>query len=221
MGLNKVIVNVGAGNWYPKGTARLVRSLQEGGYEGAIMANIQIPHGCTSHQENPYAFKVVAIEKALQAGYTKIFWMDSSIYCQLNPNHIFEIVNEHGYYFVKNGYSIGQETNDFCLKWFGVSRDKAMEMPQIASGFFGLDMEREICKEIFNKWRDACNAGCFKGSRTHSKEDSKDPRFLWHRQDQSALSLAIAPYNLKLDDFGPIVTYNRNQLDSLYICNGM
>lgn len=221
MALNKVIVNVGVGNWYPKGTARLVKSLHDNGYEGALMTSNQIPEGSETHQKNPYAFKVKAIENALNAGYTKVFWMDSSIYSQVNPNHIFDIVNEKGYYFVKNGYSIGQETNDFCLNWFGVSRDKAMEMPQIASGFWGLDFERDMSWEIFNKWRDACDKGCFKGDRNHNKKDSEDPRFLWHRQDQSALSLAIAPYNLKLDDMGEIVTYDVKKTDALYICNGM
>jgi hypothetical protein len=220
MALNKVIVNVGAGHWYAKGTARLVKSLQENGYEGAIMANYEIPHGSQTHAQNPYAFKVVAIDKALQAGYTKIFWMDSSIYSQLDPNHIFDIVNKKGYYFVKNGYSVGQETSDFCLDWFGVTRDQAMNIPQIASGFWGMDFDRTKSLDIFNKWKEACEQGCFKGSRNHDGQ-SEDPRFLWHRQDQSALSLAIAPYKFKLDEMGPILTYNTKQEDSLFICNGM
>ncbi len=221
MALNKVIVNVGVGLWYPKGTARLVKTLHENGYEGAIMASTQLPEGSETHNTNPYAFKVKAIENALKAGFTKVFWIDSSIFSNINPNHILDIVNEKGYYFVKNGYNVCEETNDYCLGWFGVSRDEAVNIPQIASGFWGLDFEREQSWKIFNKWKESCEAGCFKGGRSHDNQ-SQDPRFLWHRQDQSALSLSIAPFNLNLDDLGSVLTYNHKEPgESQYVCNGM
>jgi hypothetical protein len=221
MALNKVIVNVGVGHWYGKGTARLVKTLHENGYEGAIMASNQLPDGSETHSKNPYAFKVKAIENALKAGFTKVFWMDSSIYSNINPNHIFDIVNERGYFFVKNGYNVCEETNDFCLNWFGVSRDEAVNIPQIASGFWGLDFERDQSWKIFDKWKESCEAGCFKGSRFHDNQ-SGDPRFLWHRQDQSALSLSIAPFKLNLDGMGDVFTYNHKEPgETQYICNGM
>jgi hypothetical protein len=218
---NRVIVNVGAGFWYHKGTERLIRSLQETGYNGRIMASTILPEGSETHQQNPYAFKVKAIEEALDAGYTKIVWMDSSIYCVQDPNSIFDKLEKQGYYFVKNGYNVCEETNDFCLDWFGVSRDKAVSIPQIASGFWGLDFEKALSWKIFNKWKESCKEGCFKGSRSHDNQ-SEDPRFLWHRQDQSALSLSISKHKLNLDELGNILTYNyREPGNSNYVCNGM
>jgi hypothetical protein len=220
--LDRVIVNVGVNYWYERGTARLVQSLYKTGYTGQIMSYTELPEGAVSHEENPYNFKVVAIQKALDAGYKKIFWIDCSIYARWNPNHIFEILDVHGYYFVKNGYNVCQETNDYCLNWFGVLRDEAEGIPQVASGFWGLDFNRPESIEIFNKWKESCEAGCFKGSRGHNPAESSDPRFLWHRQDQSCLSLAIAPYKLNLDEMGRILTYNyKDPSGALFVCNGM
>ncbi len=217
-----VIVNVGANEWYPKGTERLVSSLRYTGYKGAMMVSYGLPPKSETHEQNPYSFKVDAILRALNAGYKNIFWMDSSIHCNINPNHIFEILDEHGYYFVKTGYKIGQSTNDNCLKYFGVTRDEAMEMPEIASGFWGLNFQKEESMQILNRWVSACNAGAFKGNRVHDEKDSKDPRFLFHRQDQSALSLAIQPHKLKIGEFGPLVTYDyKNPKGALFICHGM
>ncbi len=216
-----VIVNVGCDYWYEKGTARLLKSLHENEYKGSVMANFGLPIGSEPHEENPYSFKVEAILRALHAGYKNIFWMDSSIYCNENPNHIFEILDEHGYFFVKTGYNCAQSVNDKCLKWFGVSRDEAEKIPEIASGFWGLNFEKEQSLQILNKWINSCREGCFKGSRTHDSNESEDKRFLFHRQDQSALSLSISTFGLKLKEFGDVVSYDHKVRKSHYICHGM
>lgn len=186
-----VIINVGVDYWYPKGTKRLKESLIENGWTGDMLIDTDYPANSPSHETNPYAFKVYQAEKALSLGYTKIFWMDCSIISSPRPDDIIDIMNNHFCYFVKNGASVGQETNDKTLEYFKISRDEAMELPQVCSGFFGLDFSHPLAKEIFEKWKHACINGCFRGKRIHDLRDSQDPRFLYHRQDQSSLSLAI------------------------------
>ena len=216
------IINVGVDYWYDKGTHRLIQSLKDNGFEGDILCETEYPENSPIHFDNPYAFKVYQFERALAKGYKKIFWMDCSIISSPNPNIILEILNTKGYYFVKNGYSIGQETNDYTLDWFGITRDEAMELPQVCSGFFGLNFNKVRCRNIFRKWKRACEAGCFKGNRIHDDKDSKDKRFLHHRQDQSSLSLALNAYKegLHIDNLDDLLTYNPDN-KNLFLCRGM
>jgi hypothetical protein len=224
---NKVcIINVGVDYWYTKGTKRLRESLEENGWKGAMLIDTDYPANSPSHETNPYAFKVYQVEKALSLGYTKIFWMDCSIISSPNPNWVTDIMDTHFAYFIKNGASVGQETNDKTLEHFNITRDKAMELPQVCSGFFGLDFNHPLAREIFAKWKGACEKGCFRGKRTHSLRDSLDPRFLYHRQDQSSLSLAIYTtlenpvtciYNMEHG-----LTYDFNKQDRQeFLCWGM
>lgn len=221
---NTVIINVGVDYWYEKGSKRLRESLIENGFDGDLLIDIQYPAHSPKHSENPYAFKVYQFEKALALGYKKIFWMDCSIISSPDPNRILQIMNEQSCYFVKNGQSVGQETNDFTLDYFGVSRDEAMDMPQVCSGFFGLDFNKIKCRNIYRRWKEACEAGCFKGNRNHDENDSKDPRFLWHRQDQSSLSLAIYTTDRELKNIYSMsdsLTYDYKNKTDLFICHGM
>ena len=229
MALNNMetcIINVGVDYWYPKGTKRLKETLIENGWNGDMLIDTDYPDNSPIHEINPYAFKVFQFEKALSLGYKKIFWMDCSIVSSPNPNKIIEIMNENPCYFVKNGQSVGQETNDYTLRYFQIKRDDAMELPQICSGFFGLDFDTELGQNIFRSWKHACANGCFKGNRVHDKRDSKDPRFLHHRQDQSSLSLAIytcteTPQKY-IHEMSDSLTYDYNKENRQeFLCHGM
>ena len=148
--------------------------------------------------------------------------MDCSIISSSEPNRINDIMNIHPHYFIKNGASIGEETNDFTLKYFNVSRDEAMMIPQVCSGFFGLDFNDPISIRIFHDWKHASINGCFKGNRIHDRKDSKDPRFLYHRQDQSSLSLAIYKNGVKdVHEMSDSLTYDYKNKTDLFICWGM
>lgn len=219
------IINVGVDYWYPRGTKRLKESLIENGWTGNMLIDTDYPANSPSHETNPYAFKVYQVEKALSLGYTKIFWMDCSIISAPNPNIINDIMNKHPCYFIKNGASVGQETNDKTLEYFRVTRDEAMKLPQVCSGFFGLDFNKPIAQDIFEIWKHACLNGCFRGNRLHDVKDSLDPRFLYHRQDQSSLSLAIYAATEKpnkyIYEMNHSLTYDYQNQGNLFLCWGM
>jgi len=51
---------------------------------------------------------------------------------------------------------------------------------------------------------------------------SEDPRFMFHRQDQSAMSLAIQPFGLNLAKYDELVTYKYlNPEGATFVNNGM
>ena len=172
------IVNVGVGGWYAKGTARLRRSLIEHGYPGAILTwEDSLPPGSPSHQDNPYAMKVYAIEHALEQGYRQVLWLDSSVWCIRHPKFHMQEIDLKGYYLFHSGFNCGQWTNQACLDHFDVTREQADSIPMLASGVLGVNFDTEIGREFFARWKNAMLAGVFRGSWSD------------HRHDQSAASL--------------------------------
>lgn len=190
------IVSCGAGKWYAQGVDRLERSLIYHGFAGATILYRDLPPGAPIHQQIPYAMKLTALKAAVDRGYQRILWLDASIVCIRNPSDMFDWIGHHGTYLYRSGYNCAQSVSDACLDNFGISRNQAELMPECASNVVGFDMGNPTGKKFFDWWHESSLDGSFKGSRDHD-DQSRDPRFLFHRQDQSAASL-IAHW-LKMD----------------------
>lgn len=138
------IVSVGKGGWYHKGVARLEHSLIYHGYTGHTKFwKHEVPVGSPEHSENPYAFKIYAIQAAIDAGYKKVIWLDSSAWCIRDPQPLLNIINDRGYYFWSSGHNLAQTASDKCLEYFGINRDTAETFEDISSGFVGLDLSQD------------------------------------------------------------------------------
>lgn len=126
---------------------------------------------------------------------------------------MFDLVSQHGYYLVSSGFNCAQTCNDHCLNSFGISRGAAEGITDVASGIIGLSFDHESSCRLFQRWERALQEGCFKGSRLHNPEESADPRFLFHRQDQSALGLSVNEIGgFQVDHLGHRVTYFSGQM---------
>jgi hypothetical protein len=152
-------------------------------------------------QNNPYHIKASAIEEALQRKYSHILWLDCSVWALKDPNPIFDIINEQGYYLWKSGYNCAQVCSDACLNYFQVSREEAEKMPDCSSSMLGFNTENPIGKEFIRIWLQSAHDGVWNGSRLHDNQSS-DPRFLFHRQDQSAASIIANKLGMKMHDPG-------------------
>lgn len=188
--MNDCIVNVGFGGWHPKGSARLERSLIYHGFEGHIQTWTNgLPPDCPPHDHTPYGMKVKAIEWAINEGYDRIMWLDSSVWAIRYPKNHFDAIAQQGYYMVDSGWVCDQWTNDNCLNYFGLTRDKAGDIPMISAGILGLSMRHEIAREFFAQWKNAMNAGAFRGSWTADPNEGSGDRYRGHRHDQSCASI--------------------------------
>lgn len=184
------IISAGIGGWYPVGTKRLRRSLNEIGFAGDILSwEDQYPPNSPQHNDVPYYFKIAAFEWALYRQYTHVLWCDSSFWAVKDPMPIFDIMNDQGYYMFSSGYSLGQTANDNCLVHLGYSRDQVMAFPEWATGCVGINFENPTGRELYKLWKEYMDAGLSVGSRLHDNQ-SQDPRFKFHRQDQTCWSLA-------------------------------
>jgi hypothetical protein len=168
--MSKVIVNLST-NIYERGRKRLIASM-EGKFDGSVITfTSESEVGAPFHGENPYAFKVYAIEKVRDMGYTQVLWLDASCYAVKNVSPIFDWIKENGIFMEAAGHWTGSWSNDSTLGYFGITREQAMQMPMFSAGFLGFDFEQEVSKEFFQKWKNAMLSGCFKGEWSNHRHD--------------------------------------------------
>lgn len=203
---DRCIVNVGVGGWYPKGSERLRRTLAEVGEDANQFIYIdRLPIGAVPHSSNMYAYKAVALDRAASYGYRYLIWLDSSIYSVKPLLDIWNKIEQDGYYFVNNGFNLAQTATNRLLNAFGITRDHASQVPEITTCCFGLDIGTDRGDAVLKQFLSAAKQGLFNGNRERDPNDSEDPRFLFCRHDQSALSLIADLFNMK-----PNANYNEH-----------
>lgn len=201
----KCIILTGAmGSWYPAGAKRLERSLYYHGYSFDFQSFTGIEE--SYDQTCPYNIKPAAIEWAVQMGYDIIIWLDASFWALRDIMPFLDIVNGEGYYLGMSGYNCAQTCSDNQLKYFGISRDQAEAIHETSSGAMGFNMQNPTAKSFVEQFVQVAKDGAFKGSRHHD-DQSKDPRFLFCRQDQSCASIIAHKLGMKLTPFGEQVAY--------------
>lgn len=163
------------------------------------------------HVEVPYCFKTNILDMIRsEDNYRFLLWVDSSMYFIKPPTELFKRIEEQGYYVSESGYNCAQSVSDACLKLFGKTRDEAQTIKECSSGCVGIDLESEIGKNLLQLWRMYTEYGGTKGSRFHDNQ-SKDSRFLFHRQDQSVLSLCLNHLGLVPSKMGEYWDYKTDQ----------
>lgn len=178
-------------NNYVRALSRMVDSIRYNWGGGFMAFTSEESIGAPLHSENPYAFKLYAIQKALDAGYTEILWLDSSCYTIQPIQPIFDHIAEHGYIMQDAGHFVGVWTNDKVLKYFDLSRDEAMNMRMYGNaGFLGLNFEDQTAVDFFCAWKQTMEDGMFRGAWTNADHsESKDDRCRGHRHDMSCGSI--------------------------------
>lgn len=215
------IINASNGiGWYPKGTERLKRSLIYHGFNGDILTWNDFPNNYFD-SSCPYNIKPSAFMTAFDLGYTHVLWLDCSVWAVKDPNPIFDIINNDGYYFWKSGYNAAQTCSDKCLDFFEVNRDLAETFNDCSTSMFGVNIENPNGRIFIEKFFSAAALGVFEGSRLHDNQ-SQDHRFLFHRQDQSAATMIINKMGLKIHDPGISHYYQENlPNETIFTMRGM
>ena len=170
----------------------------------------QLPHGCPSHQEQMYAFKLHVIQRSIQAGFRYVLWMDTAFQPIASIEPLWEAIERDGWYCPKQGDAmVGQFSTDALLEKFMVTRDQAMLIPLVFSGLVGFDVNRALARRIWHDWMETQALGLWNGAHYNNIGQpvvevgqktcghvSHDPRVLGHRHDEAALSLVLHSYGL-------------------------
>jgi hypothetical protein len=198
----KCIINVAIGDRYPKEQEVLGKSLAKH-FDGDFLAWTDWPND-NYNKANHYNVKAAAFEEAIKKGYSQILWLDSPVIALKDVGPIFDTITANGYLTMKNdAYHCAESCNDNSLEYFKVTRDQAATFQEHAGGAIGVDMRDSEGRQLIELFIKACKEGACDGSRLHDGQ-SKDPRFKYHRQCQSVISLAAntlgLPYTMLWDD---------------------
>ncbi len=214
------VINVAIGSWYPQGQKRLLRSLDMNGWNWDILTWTDWPND-NFDKSCVYNAKAAAFEEAIKQGYTHILWMDCSMWVIGDPNKMMDIINDEGYYIGMSGFNCANVCSDSCLQYFGVSRDQAEAFADGQTGCFGVNLENPTARQFIETWLQSAKDKIFHGSREHDNQSS-DPRFMFHRQDQACASIIANKLKMKLTPFGMLVSYWPSDLDKvIFTCRGM
>ena len=195
-----IFLSVGIGPWYNFGVERLGGSLRDKGWDGDMRLFKDEWPDARFSDNCVYACKPAAFQWAIDQGYETIIWADASVTAIRNPGPMVAEVNQKGYWLGQSGYNCAQVCSDNMLRYFGVDRDWAETIPDSATGLFGVNLSNPVAREMIRLWIKAGQEGAFTGSRHHAGQ-SGDPRFLFGRQDQAAMSVIAGMMGVKLDSF--------------------
>lgn len=192
------------GSPYQRGQDRLVNSLIHHGFSYDILAFPDWPNN--EYGRVPYNIKASAIHEAMKRGYTRILWLDSSVWAVQNPNKIFEVINTEGWYFWRSGFNCAQVSNDAALKYHGISRNEAEGIHDCSSSMLGLHLDNPKAQGFAKAWLKSAKDGLWATSREHAG-GSQDRRYQFDRQDQTHASLLIRKFGMTLHDPGAYSQY--------------
>lgn len=206
--MKNCVISVGINEWYPKGIDRLQNSLIHVKYSGYTILSKELPEGADDHQTTPYHFKVMAFIEAFNQGFDNVLWLDASIWCNKDPQSIFDIIQEQGYFLVHNpGHTTGQWCNDEALPLLNTTREEVDLMAHLSSGFIGLNSQSKEAAELFQLWL---------------KTDKQAYRGNWanHRHDQTILSVHSQHLGMVWNEPKGILDYDCKD-DSIFYLKGM
>lgn len=186
------IINASYQGWYARGSKRLERSLIYHGwnYDINIWNDEQISQMEYFNPDFPYTVKAAAICQAIKMGYSRIIWMDCSLWAVRNPNILMDMLNHNGGLFIRSGFNLAQTASDNDLKFAGFDRNHAEKLDELWSCIFGINLEIPKSKKFVELFLNAAQFGVFNTPRHNDGYQSTDKRFLFPRQDQTAASIA-------------------------------
>lgn len=213
----RCIINVALGKQYHKEQKRLGISLAKH-FDGDFLQWTVFPNN-SYNKANKYNGKAAAFEEAIKRGYKQILWLDCPVFAVKDIKPIFDSIEQNGYLTIHNRVgnkeeNCAQTCSDACLAYFKVTRDQAEGFKEHAGGVIGIDMTNPKGKQLIETFIQACKDGACDGSRKHDGQ-SKDPRFKYHRQCQSVISLSAnvlgLPPTMVWDDVITLTPLKKNK----------
>lgn len=173
--MKRAIVNLVSYNpRYLFGQRRLAESLtrcNDGSFDTFMLVG-EGSVGSPPHLDNPYAFKVYAIEHVKKLGYDQVLWLDASVVAVKNTiSPIWKHIDEIGFFFEEAGHLAGSWCNDRTLQYFNITREAANLMPMYSAGMTGIDFTNETASLFFDKWKQSMLDGQFCGSWKDHRHD--------------------------------------------------
>jgi hypothetical protein len=155
-------------------------------YKGVpIIKGLPDPEGIQSftHQDMPYQFKVALIQKAIELGYDRIAWLDSSMVINKDITPLF---GDSGVGVFHNlGHPLYKYISDESFHKTGITRARLMETEQIWGGALLFDFTKPNAVSVFEMIKEFSLNGSFR------EGGSVREGFVAHRHDQAVMSVLV------------------------------
>lgn len=222
--MRKVVLNCSIGGWYPKGAARLQRSLRDTGYDGNTQCWInELPPNSRPHSVIPYHFKPKAFEWAAQHNYDLALWVDSSVFAIKDIEPLFKIIEEQGHLLFRNGWTSGEWCCDSALAPLGITREQSFEYPHLMACVMGFDLNNTTSLEALNRWLQVAPEAFPMPWDNKDGKCSSDPRVLGGRHDQTAMSIISTQLGMGWTSVDGILEYGNDAKNdsTILLCQGL
>jgi len=170
---------------YPAGLKRLIQLVKESDFKGHILYHMggwpDLEGGSLTLAHVPFAFKPCCFKEAKKLGFKRALWLDTSVIPLVSLNTIFAMIEEKGYFSIKNCHQVGPYCNSKTAAYFGLTHKQTYKIVSCQAGFLGVDFTTDQGNKIIDLWYQAAKD-------THA--------FYSARSDQTALSLVLHQCNL-------------------------
>lgn len=172
-------------------------------WEGDNRIYRAFPGFVTPHDVMPYQFKFQLIKQAVKDGYTRIWWLDSTMRLKNNISDLLTNSDSGIVAFKNLGHELKNYISDLAV---GNLIDSGLLdgtqhlnfIDQTWGGAVGWDFNNPVALIVFNKVLQQIELGSFLTTGSERKG------FIAHRHDQSCLSVIFDRYNVKLLPYGVI-----------------
>lgn len=232
-----VICTVAIGGWYPRGVARMIQEFERVSPGFEIQAHVNcLPFGAPAkviedgYDYTAYCAKPFAMLEARMAGADMAILLDAAFFPIRHIGPLVDYIAGHGYYFCKNGMSVGAWSSDRCLERMGVTREDARTMEEISTYCVGLNFAHTHTLELLRRWcgfasdrltiPGAHTNGLVNGVGRNPGFVSADPSVQGHRHDQTVLSILAHKMGMReLSERPKFTAYLGSETDQTVLVN--
>lgn len=172
----------------------------------------EYPEGVTPHAEIPYKFKYDLILKAYKEGYTKIFWLDSTMRLVKNPFELLALSKDGIVAFDNVGHPLYKYITDLAVENL-FCEPYLHEIKNTWGGALGFDLDKPKASAILDDILFQSEVGSFNNG-TSTREG-----FVAARHDQSVNSVIFHDYEINILDYG-FIAAKKHLTNNTYIQYG-
>jgi hypothetical protein len=143
------------------------------------------------HADMPYQFKPFAIQEAIESGYTRVLWCDSTIRLMANPEPLWEQCATNGILAWDNeGHPLDKWIAPHAAEAIGID---PKGVKQIMACCIMFDFSHPITQVVFDEWIECSRNGSFLSKGFNN-----------HRHDQACLSAILHKHNVPIQPYGAL-----------------
>lgn len=172
----------------------------------------EYPEGVTPHAEIPYKFKYDLIKQAYDKGYTKIFWLDSTMRLVKNPFELLELSKDGIVAFDNIGHPTYKYITDLAVENLKCN-DYIYDVKNTWGGALGFNLNKLSALQILDEILYQAEIGSFNNGT--STRDG----FIAARHDQSTNSVIFHKYKIDIYDYG-FIAARKHLTENTYIQYG-